>query len=179
MNTYNSFNPLNDRIARDIRNEMARIFVKHLDRQIDLIPVNKLAAQLLAKNPSRLYSNYIKDRQHRYLAATKIITDQNITDDFYRALVLWDNELFFEVHEILESLWIDSSGTAKLILQAMIRAAGYYIHLGTGNLTGAKKMAARAYDVLTKYQEEIPPFPGLTNLLKCLNQLKTIPPKLL
>jgi predicted metal-dependent hydrolase len=100
-------------------------------------------------------------------------------DDFYRALVLWDNELFFETHEVLEGLWKESGGRARLILQALIRAAGYYIHLETGNQAGAEKMAARALEVLARYREEIPPFPGLDNLLQCLAQRAVRPPKLL
>jgi len=175
----NSFNPLNDRIARDIRNELAAVFVKHLGQEIEFDPTANLAAKLKTKYSDHVYQNYIKDRQLRFLTATKTITDQKITDNFYRALVLWDNELFFEVHEILELIWMKASGTNKLIIQAMIRAAGFYIHLATGNLKGANKMAGRAYEVLSKYHEEVPPFPGLNKLLQCLKSQEVVPPKLL
>jgi hypothetical protein len=174
-----SFDPRNDRLARDIRNQMARAFVKCLDPGADLGPVNKLIGRLLSGHHGNVYADYVKDRQQRYLAAKSTITSQKIDDDFYRALVLWDNALFFETHEILEALWINSSGTHKLILQALIRAAGYYIHLGTGNQSGADKMAGRAWEVLHKYRGEIPPFPGLDNLLKCLARRESVPPKLL
>ena len=178
-NSPSSFDPRNDRLARDIRNKMARAFVKCLDPEADLGPVDKLAGRLLAGDPGNVYGDYISDRQHRDLAAKATITSQKITDNFYRALVLWDNELFFETHEVLESLWLEASGTAKLILQALIRAAGYYIHLGVGNQPGAEKMAARAWEVLHKYRGEVPPFPGLDNLLACLARLESVPPKLL
>lgn len=179
MVTYSSFNPLNDRLARDIRNDLARTFVKCLVDAIELAPVNKLAAQLLAGKPGQIYENYINDRLARYLAAKAAIIGQKIKDPFYQALVLWDHELFFETHEVLEAIWIESAGSPKLILQAMIRAAGFYIHLGTGNQTGAEKMAARAWMVLVEHRGEVPPFPGLDNLVKCLEQRNAVPPKLL
>ncbi|MEN8135873.1 MAG: DUF309 domain-containing protein [Thermodesulfobacteriota bacterium] len=174
-----SFDPRNDRLARSIRNEMARAFVKCLDPETDLGPVSQLIGRLLSGHQENVYADYVKDRQQRYLAAKATIASQRITDDFYRALVLWDNELFFETHEVLESLWMEASGTAKLILQALIRAAGYYIHLGVGNQVGAEKMAARASAVLVKYRGEVPPFPGLDNLLECLARREPVPPKLL
>lgn len=173
-----SFDPRNDRLARDIRNKMARAFVGCLSPDDDLGQVNQLAATFLAKHSRNIYEDYIRDRKQRYLEAKATITRQKINDDFYRALVLWDNELFFETHEVLESLWMKSSGTAKLILQALIRAAGYYIHLETGNQIGAEKMAGRAYKVLTKYRGEVPSFAGLDNLLECLEKLEPLPPKL-
>jgi hypothetical protein len=178
-NISSSFDPRNDRLARDIRNKMARAFVKCLDPEDDLGPVNKLTDHLLAGHSEDIYADYVKDRQHRYLTAKSTITSQKIDDDFYRALVLWDNELFLETHEVLESLWIEASGTPKLILQALIRAAGYYIHLGVGNQPGAEKMAARACEILNKYRGEVPPFPGLNNLLECLTRREPVPPKLL
>lgn len=178
-NPTNSFDPRNDRLARDLRNQMARIFVKHLDPEADLGQVNLLTARLLAGHSKDVYTDYVNDRQQRYLAAKSTITHQKIYDNFYRALVLWDNELFFETHEVLESLWVESSGTPKLILQALIRAAGYYIHLEVGNQAGAIKMAARALEILNKYRDEIPPFPGIDNLLKCLKCREPAPPKLL
>lgn len=173
------FDPLNDRQARDIRNDLARTFVTCLDPATDLAPVHELAAQLLADHPGPVYENYVSDRLARYLAAKASIASQAIKDDYYRALVLWDHELFFETHEVLEPLWQKATGPAQLILQALIRAAGYYIHLGTGNQTGAEKMAARAWEVLSRYREEIPPFPGLENLLHCLERREPLPPKLL
>ena len=179
INSFSSFDPRNDRLARDIRNQMARAFVKCLDPEADLGPVNKLTDRLLTGHPENIYTDYVRDRQQRYLAAKLTITGQKINDNFYRALVLWDKELFFETHEVLESLWINSSGTHRLILQALIRAAGYYIHLGTGNQSGAEKMAVQAWEVLNKYHREVPPFPGLDNLLACLARLESVPPKLL
>ena len=178
MSKDDFFDPRNDRLARDIRNDLARAFVKRLDPDLDLAPVRELASLLLSCAPTSLHQYYNNDRLHRFQAAKKTIRDQGIEDDLKRALVLWDRELFFETHEVLEKLWMKAEGTEKLILQALIRAAGYFIHLGTGNLVGAEKMAARAYEILSKYRREVPPIKGLGLLLECLHHRKTTPPKL-
>ena len=71
-----SFDPRNDRVARDIRNVLARLFVKCLDPETDLAPVNKWAGQVLAKHPGQIYEEYLFDRQHRYLVAKETISRQ-------------------------------------------------------------------------------------------------------
>ena len=179
MTEHKFFDPGNDRLARDIRNGLARAFVKRLAPDLDLQPVRELASHLLATTPANsLHTTYVKDRLQRFQDAKKTIREQAVEDDFHRALVLWDNELFFETHEVLEELWIKAEGAEKLILQALIRAAGYFIHLGTGNKVGADKMAARAYETLSRYRRDVPPIKGFDLLLECLRYRKTVPPKL-
>ena len=179
MAEHKFFDPRNDRLARDIRNDLARVFVKRLDPELDLAPVRELASRLLTASPATdLHIDYINDRLQRFEDAKKTIHAERIDDDLQRALVLWDNELFFETHEVLENLWLKAVGTEKLVLQAMIRAAGYFIQLGAHNQIGAEKMAARAYEILSKYRREVPPIQGLDLLLECLRLRKTVPPKL-
>jgi predicted metal-dependent hydrolase len=178
MDKNDFFDPRNDRLARDIRNNLARTFVKRLDPDLDLTPVRELASQLLTGALTTLHKDYINDRLQLFQAVKKTIRDQDIDDDLQRSLVLWDKELFFETHEVLEKLWMKAEGTEKLILQALIRAAGYFIHLGTGNQVGAEKMAARAYETLSRYRREAHSIKGLGLLLECLHDLKTISPKL-
>ena len=179
MNNSTSFDPRNDHAAREIRNRLAETLVKCLDPGFDLGPVAELAEQLLLKHPQEVYADYIIDRQHRYAAAKSTINTGKISDPFQQALVLWDHELFFETHAALEPLWKEAPGTRKLILQAMIRAAGYYLHLAESNQAGAENMAARATPILHEYRDEVPYFPGLDRLIKSLDQRAAIPPKLL
>lgn len=174
-----SFEPRNDHTAREIRNQLARAFVQRLDPDADLGPVVELAGRLLLKHPREVYAAYIKERQHRYAAAKSAINSGKINDDFHRALVLWDHELFFETHEILEKLWKKAAGPEKLVLQAMIRAAGYFIHLADSNQAGADKMAARSVEILRTYREKVPSFPGLERLIECLDRKESAAPKLL
>ena len=178
MSKDDFFDPGNDRLARKIRNNLARAFVERLDPGLDLAPVKELASRLLSGAPTSLHQDYINDHLHRFQAVKETIRDQGIDDDLQRALVLWDNELFFETHEVLERLWMKAEGTEKLILQALIRAAGYFIHLGMGNLVGAEKMAGKAYETLSRYRREVPPINGLALLLECLRDRQTTPPKL-
>jgi len=178
MSEHDFFDPRNDRLARDIRNDLARAFVKRLDPDLDLTPVTNMASFMLEATPTALHRDYINDRLLRFQAAKKTISDQEIDDDLQRSLVLWDQELFFEAHELLEALWVKAEGTEKLILQAMIRAAGYFIHLRAGNRIGADKMAGRAYETLNKYRREASRIQSLDLLLDCLDHRKTIPPKL-
>lgn len=173
------FDTRNNRLARDIRNLLGKAFVKRLDPDLDLTPVEEMAREFLSKDPGPLYENYIKDRLARFHSAKNAISKQAISDDYYRALALWDQQLFFEVHEVLESLWIKATGNRKLILQALIRAAGVYIHLANHNKKGAEKMAARAKEVLEKHRGDIPTFPGLESLINCMARIDLPPPKLL
>ena len=166
----------NDRLGRDIRNSLARVFVDDLAAG-NLAASKACAAAWLSKSPSS-YHQYIHHRLQAYEEALKLIQTRHLQDAFYRALVLWDHQLFFEVHEILEVAWQVTAGTEKLILQAMIRAAGVYIHLANGNRIGAEKMAARSLAVLTELRAEIPPFAGLDLLLNKLADLDPTPPKI-
>ena len=64
-------------------------------------------------------------------------------DDYLAiAVILWDLDLFFEVHEILEPPWIKAQGDRKLLLQALIRAAGVYINLELGYTDRAAKISS-------------------------------------
>ena len=179
MTEHDYFDTLNDRLARDIRNQLGRAFVKRLDPDLDLTPVKELARGFLDKNPGPVYENYIRERLTSFQSAKQHISTNEISDNYYRALVLWDHQLFFETHEVLESLWMKATGHRKLILQALIRAAGVYIHLANHNMKGAEKMAARSREILESYKEDIPPFPGLEKLLTSLGNLERNPPKLM
>jgi len=179
MSAEKLFDPKNDRLARDIRNQLARAFVRQLEANLDLRPVDALAARFLAEKPGAPYEGYINDHLTLFRAAKNIIDSRQIKENFYRALVLWDQGLFFETHEVLEPLWKDATGSEKLILQALIRAAGVYIHMGTDNLAGATKMAARAVETLTRYHDLVPPFPGLDRLIDSLKILDPHPPQIL
>jgi hypothetical protein len=94
------------------------------------------------------------------------------------ALLLWDQKLFFEFHEWLEQKWHNSQGTEKIIFQALIRAAGTYIHLEHGKIAGARKMASRAVTNLIRYKESIPIFFNVELLVAKLKALDPVPPKL-
>ena len=53
---------------------------------------------------------------------------------------LYEAELFFEVHEVLEPLWRDARGSERDALQGLIQIAVGYQHLANGNLAGARAL---------------------------------------
>ncbi|HZP41829.1 MAG TPA: DUF309 domain-containing protein [Candidatus Binatia bacterium] len=59
-----------------------------------------------------------------------------------RAVALWDERLFFEVHEVLEAAWVTATGHVRQALQGLIQIAVAYHHLAHGNLRGARSLLA-------------------------------------
>jgi hypothetical protein len=58
------------------------------------------------------------------------------------AAALFDAELFFEVHELLEPPWGRAEGALRTFLQGLIQVAVGFHHRSTGNLRGAVALLA-------------------------------------
>ena len=170
--------PFTDRLCRDIRNDLSEALMDSLEH-LNLTPAQKIAETYLKSDLQPIYKEYIHDRMQRYTRALQSISASHLTDAFSRALVLWDEELFFEVHELLEQEWLHSSGAMKLILQAMIRAAGMYVHLDHNNIKGATSISAKAVEALEYNRSEVPDILDLDLLLSKLRNVDPVPPKLM
>ncbi len=171
------FEPFQDRLSRDIRNELSAALPLAL-AQNDLAPVQAVAARYLQTNLPAPYVTYIERRLAGYAKGLEIISRTAAGDALARALVFWDLGLFFEVHEILEQAWHEARGAEKEMLQAMIRAAGFYIKGEYGYFEAGAKMAGRAIAALEKNRQICTGF-DLDALLESLRTLDPIPPKLL
>ena len=57
-----------------------------------------------------------------------------------KSVVLFNHQLFFEVHEVLEPQWMQEQGEVKLFLQGLIQIAVAFYHLGRGNLAGTRSL---------------------------------------
>lgn len=57
-----------------------------------------------------------------------------------KAAALWDQRLFFEVHEILEAQWLRTTGAPRTALQGLIQVAVAFHHLAHGNTRGARSL---------------------------------------
>ncbi len=171
------FEPFEDRLSRDIRNQLSAALPRAL-AQNDLAPVRGIAARYLQQGLAPHYVAYIETRLAGYAKALEMIARSGAGDALSKALVLWDLNLFFEVHEILEEAWHGARGTEKEILQAMIRAAGFYIKGEYGYLEAGAKMAGRAVAALEKNRQGCTGF-DVDTLLTSLRNLDQIPPKLL
>jgi hypothetical protein len=82
---------------------------------------------------------WVRDRAQRYAAACTWIDEEHSTGNTIAcARAAWDAGLFFEVHELLEPVWLAAAGETKHLLQAMIMAGAGFHHLTEGNLAGAQ-----------------------------------------
>jgi hypothetical protein len=169
--------PYTSRLFRDMRNDLAKKFIVSLET-LDWQPVSEVIATYQRKTMEPEHQEYLTIREKKYREALKKRETEKITGTYPLAALLWDAGLFFEVHEYLEPLWIDATGIKKKVLQALIRAAGTYVHLHQGNMTGAAKMAEKAIKTLNLHQEMIPADINIKLLLAKLSTLDPSPPLL-
>ena len=149
------FDPFNDRLARDIRNGLSHALIKGLDQSNPNL-VHEVGAGFLNRNLAPGYTEYIQTRLRHYDAIFAETGTAGETDIFSQALILWDKELYFEVHDRLETLWLKATGPRRLALQGMIRAAGAYIKWQSGQQEAARKMAAKAAAALIENRAALP-----------------------
>jgi len=172
------FEPFQDRLSRDIRNDLSESILEVI-KEKSLHPAEEVAAEYLQKDLQPCYEEYIRSRLSRYEQARAKIAAENNPDPLWQGLVLWDLGLFFEVHEVLEHTWLRSEGEEKLLLQAMIRAAGVYIKLEYGYDAAARKIADKALPVLEEHSRRLSRYTEPERLLAALRALQAEPPQLL
>ncbi|SDO40833.1 DUF309 domain-containing protein [Desulforhopalus singaporensis] len=170
------FNPFEDRLSRDIRNDLSEGLVKAVETG-DTEIVKKTVAFYQEQSLADCYTGYINTRHGLYLQALEKISGRE-SDPIAAAVILWNLQLFFEVHEILEHAWYDAQGQLKETLQALIRAAGVYIKREYGFNDSAQRIAAKAIPVLQantvileKYFDPVP-------LINILGKQSASPPVL-
>ena len=87
---------------------------------------------------------------------------------YLEGLHLFNEQHFFECHDILEELWSDVVGDERRFYQGLIQVAVSLFHFGNGNLGGARKL----YHSSRGYLEDYPsPYMSL-DLDKLLNDLQ-------
>lgn len=170
------FEPFQDRLSRDIRNALSSALAEAIALARPE-PFEREAARLLAARPAERYRDYITDRLPRYHRALAAIS-RGITDPFAQGVELWNERLFFEMHEVLEHAWYHAEGERKLQLQAMIRAAGVYVKMEYGYLRQAEKMAGKAREVLERSRAALTAYFAPEPLLAALAALDPEPPRL-
>jgi hypothetical protein len=80
------------------------------------------------------------------------------------AAALWNEQLFFEVHEVLEAVWKTASGAVRQALQGVIQIAVAFHHLAHGNRRGARSLLLEGRDRLANVPPTTLPL-DLTRLL--------------
>ena len=177
MNSIDRFDPFNDRLCRNVRNALSEAF-KSAIKESDLHPVDHVAHFFLNESVPDYVSDYIHRRIAAYEAVLAELDARGFTDPLDIALLIWDRRLFFETHEFLETYWLVASGEEKRLLQALIRFAGTYVHLEQGNLTAAKRIAAKAIDGISHGKDRLAGYADPQRLLAKLKTLDPEPPTL-
>src|SRR3989475_13170710 len=72
-------------------------------------------------------------------------------DPIQEGIRLFNDEYFFEAHEVLEDVWKQEHGEPRLFLQGLIQISAAYHHYQNGNLVGAATLLQRGADKIRKY----------------------------
>jgi hypothetical protein len=73
-----------------------------------------------------------------------------------RAIVLWNERLFFEVHEVLEAQWTRATGAERQALQGLIQIGVALHHHAHGNARGARTLMHEGRARLTANRAALP-----------------------
>jgi predicted metal-dependent hydrolase len=73
-------------------------------------------------------------------------------EKYLEGIRLFNEQEFFECHEVLEELWSETIGDEKKFYQGLIQAAVALFHFGNENLGGARKLYNSASTNLERYR---------------------------
>jgi len=95
----------------------------------------------------------------------------NLTfDKIEEGVKLFNENEYFQAHDFFEELWLDSTGTEKIFLQALIQYSVAHFHLISGNVKGAKSLLNKCENKLA----ELPPEYCFVNLKELKRQIKIL-----
>ncbi len=173
-----TFDPFNDRTSRDIRNSLSTALVNQLTRQAGAT-VEEVAASWLEKMHQPVYHDYVHHCRKQYRKVSSRIDAQGIRDPRLQAVELWNGGLFFELHELLETVWHGAQGAERTGLKGLIQAAGAYVHRRRGNLKAARGLARRARIHLATGAQALGFVANLDTLMDSLETVSVSPPALI
>ena len=81
------------------------------------------------------------------------MTDE-LPEQYREGLRLFNEEEFFECHDVLEELWSETVGKERKFLQGLIQASIALFHFGNENFGGAKKLYLSAVKNLDFHGDE-------------------------
>ena len=70
---------------------------------------------------------------------------------FFEGLRAYEEKDFFEAHELWEELWSEYYLADRTLIQGLIQLAVSFVHLGNGNLKGAKSLLKKSTDKFSSY----------------------------
>ena len=77
-----------------------------------------------------------------------MIEEKKKEELFFAGLLAYEEKDFFEAHEMWEELWSEYYLDDKTFIQGLIQLA---VHLGNGNLKGAKSLLKKSTDKFSSY----------------------------
>ena len=75
-------------------------------------------------------------------------------EKYLHAIRLFNEQEFFECHDVLEEIWAESFGDQKTFLQGMIQASVALFHFGNENYGGARKLYVSSRERLERFPAE-------------------------
>ncbi len=70
---------------------------------------------------------------------------------FFDGLRAYEEKDFFEAHELWEELWSEYYLADRTLIQGLIQLAVSFVHLGNGNLNGAKSLLKISADKFSSF----------------------------
>ena len=177
MKNTKKFDPFTDRLARDIRNGLSTSF-SHALQALDSAQLEKSAAKWAQSDLPEAMAAYVKDRIQRYGRVLDRVQSENEIDPRRQALLAWNEQLYFEVHEILEEVWQPATGDRRKALQGLILAAGIGEHMLYDHTVAAERLSIRADQLIRQHRPYLNFIENLDDLLNWLPNWKSAPPKL-
>ena len=171
------FDPFNDRLARNIRNSLSTALISQLTRS-EPDAVDRVAHRWERMQPASVYLVYIRRARERYLRVCRDIRSLGFQDPRRQAVVLWNAGLFFELHELLETIWHGARGAERIALKGLIQAAGAYVHSLRGKTGAAQGLAARSRKNLEAGRDCLSFIANVDLLVEALKQPALAPPHL-
>ena len=172
------FDPYSDRLSRDIRNGLSSALVNELTGNVDG-PLSAMANDWLTMAPAPIYQTYIKHRLSLYRRAINEIRAGHVVDPCHQAICLWNLGLFFEMHELLETIWQKTCEPERSALKGWIQAAGVYEHFRRGKVDAARSLARKAEMHLRKGRRFLGFISNLDQLIEAVADPAVVAPQIL
>jgi len=123
------------------RNRLARLILAAFTDAGARREIDGLATPRRAEDSSAAELGERASRARALFADRPLETDDAGLDRILaRAALLFDARFYFEVHELLEPLWLRAAGADRQVLQGFIQIAAGLHHLSNGNAAGARSL---------------------------------------
>ncbi len=123
--------------------------------------VFKLEGGKLTVSEDPFTVDYVREKAEKYWEFLKELPEnfEPVGEDLKKnveiARELFKKELYFEVHEVLEEVWMGEFGEYRDFLQALIQIGVAYYHRENYNERGFKLLLENALELLSCYNGEV------------------------